>query len=185
MPDQCPCRLCTDPLPYPAKVVFLDFDGVLNQVCGPFLQGPVHELNRITTIAGASIVVHSSWRNGRTMDHLKGILREAEVTGEILGATPVPKGGDVPDSGILVLDEEDLDRFVEPGSSTKAKWAYERPGSIQTWLDTHPEVTVFVILDDASFMGHLEPRHLRTDMRVGLTRDHSDQAIRMLRGIPW
>jgi len=42
------------------KILFLDFDGVLNHGAGPFHPECVRELNRITDMTGAEIVVHSS-----------------------------------------------------------------------------------------------------------------------------
>ena len=51
---------------------------------------------------------------------------------------------------------------------------------IQSWLDSHPEVTSWVILDDDSDMDHLMPWLLKTSMARGLRTIHVERAIRML-----
>ena len=56
------------------KVVFIDFDGVLNRGSGAFLIEPVTNLNRVTNLTGAVIVIHSSWRYGRTVDELREMV---------------------------------------------------------------------------------------------------------------
>ncbi len=48
--------------------VFLDFDGVINRGSGRWVSALVTQLNRITDRTGAKILIHSSWRWGRTLD---------------------------------------------------------------------------------------------------------------------
>jgi hypothetical protein len=54
---------------------------------------------------------------------------------------------------------------------------------IQDWLDNHPGVTDFVILDDSSDMAHLMPKLIQTDDATGLTQAHVAPALRLL-GVP-
>ena len=58
------------------KIVFLDFDGVINQGSGRWLVPLVERLNRITGMTGAKIVVHSSWRYDRPVEVLREVLTE-------------------------------------------------------------------------------------------------------------
>lgn len=53
-----------------------------------------------------------------------------------------------------------------------------RGEEIQEWLDNHPEVTRFVILDDDADMGSLANRLVQTSFRTGLTCDAVDKVIR-------
>lgn len=179
----------------PIRIVFLDFDGVINKGAGPWWPECVAELNRITDATGAKIVVHSTWRYGRTLDEIRSILTDghlhmaqaAQVTGEIIDLAPVPDGAKADHAqGIIVLDDEDFARFAK---GLPTKWAYERPAAIQRWLDDHPEVGVndIVILDDVTSepgMAHLNHRWVKTQINIGLTRAHSDRAIALLRGSP-
>jgi len=171
------------------KIVFLDCDGVINQGAGPWLPANVRELNRITDMTGAKIVVHSSWRYGRDLEEIRDILRRrgATVTGEVLDLCPVPSGAEKRDSGIIVLSDEDFARFAK---GLPTKWAYERPAAIQAWLDRHPKIklTDIVILDDCAAdpgMAHLNRRFVRTQGDVGLTKELADRAILMLKGVTW
>ena len=57
----------------------------------------------------------------------------------------------------------------------------ERGYEIQAWLDDHPEVTDFLIIDDESDMVHLMPHLLKVeDRKVGITEDDVVEAIRRL-----
>src|SRR4051812_13326145 len=124
------------------KVIFLDFDGVLNSQ-GSFLyegrrrkewkiqgvKGPVNQTlcNVCTanfqyildTYPEAKIVISSTWRTIFSIAELQGILSEYHVDhSRIIGATP-------------------QDRL-----------AGNRGHEIQWWLDKHPEVTHYIIIDD-------------------------------------
>jgi hypothetical protein len=132
------------------RIVFLDFDGVLNsratfgrQERGLIANIPADEtgirgldpanvppLLEILKRSGASIVISSSWRICYTLDVIKGFLAALGVAPElVIGETP--RGGFDKVRGIF-------------NSSVRG---YE----IQDWLTAHPEVTDFVILDDATW----------------------------------
>jgi hypothetical protein len=51
---------------------------------------------------------------------------------------------------------------------------------IQEWLDAHPEVERFVILDDECDMAHLEPFMVKTKFDCGLTEQDAEKAIAIL-----
>lgn len=55
-----------------------------------------------------------------------------------------------------------------------------RGHQIQCWLDKHPEVTAFAILDDEADMGDLKDKLVKTSSYVGLTSEHVDKVIKLL-----
>ena len=86
------------------RVVFLDFDGVLNSQ--PFLvtesvngyetigeasaldPANVEHLNAIVRETGAVVVISSSWRHGRKLSDLRTMLESRGFVGQVLGRTP-------------------------------------------------------------------------------------------------
>lgn len=56
----------------------------------------------------------------------------------------------------------------------------DRGAEIATWLDEHPEVDKFVILDDREDMDPHMDRLVHTDYAVGLTEEDKQLAIKML-----
>ena len=147
-----------------STVIFLDVDGVLNKVGtrersphGTYgiEQGMVKLLSEIVTATDCKICVSSTWRK---YDDLMECLRSelgANLEARIIGATPV------------------LDIQMESGIWT----GKVRGEEIQYWLDEHPEVARFVILDDDSDMAHLMPRLVRTNGHEGLTPEIAREAI--------
>lgn len=51
---------------------------------------------------------------------------------------------------------------------------------IQEWIDAHPGVERFVILDDECEMVHLEPLLVKTKFDCGLTEQDVEKAIKIL-----
>lgn len=150
----------------PLRIVFLDFDGVLNSEAwfrrqyvqtgsaqggwrGSALDpGAIVLLNQLLARSGAACVITSVWRY-RGVRSCRDVLRRRGFAGRVLGVTPH-------------LDAE-------------------RGHEIQAWLDhVSRPVERFVILDDDSDMAHLYHRLVQTDARLGLTQDHVDRAVRML-----
>ena len=158
------------------RVVFLDFDGVLNDGFGGGLPLLVDRLNRVTQQTGAVIVVHSSWRWGRSVEKLREILRSWGVTGSVCDKCPVPIDYKRTADGLWV-GNEDWASFQRGIVSTD-----ERCIAIQRWLDEHPEVIKYVIFDDDHHLGHFvgTPEFIQTQVREGLTDDHVIRAIRHL-----
>jgi hypothetical protein len=158
------------------RIVFLDFDGVLNSheymrrlgtlgepvdVAGLDPEA-VARLNRLVSEGCAEVVISSSWRHGRTLDELRAILTAAGFTGEVVGKTP------------------DCAHKPEGGLWHGAM----RGNEVQTWLDLAPLYDVwvaqFVIVDDDSDMAHLADRHVKTRFDTGLTDADVDRAVKML-----
>ncbi len=167
------------------KVVFLDIDGVINRGSGRGVPELVDQLNRIVRKGKAVIVVHSSWRYGRSLVMLQHILEGWGVRGDIIDATPVPDGAQLKMHGHILIGDAEMEAFMlalpEQYRADPNKWNYERPCSIQKWLDTRPGVEAFAILDDHPEFAHLADHHVHTQMNVGLTKHLADKAIRLLR----
>lgn len=101
------------------------------------------------------IVISSTWRMGRdTIEELKEILDHEHIDSSRVIGRT---GSD--DSGI-------------------------RGREIQAWLNLHPEVTDFLILDDDRDMEHLKPRLVRTLFAVGLTLPIVTYINAHFRGVP-
>ena len=165
------------------KVIFLDFDGVLNSDLyirshrgeSITMLSPVC-LNRLRTVVestGAKIVLSTSWRVHWEPDESSCDLTGQEIHRifaahgmRIYGKTGQSrKAGDVPD----------LRR--------------ERAREIADWLDVRPDVEGYVILDDMAFpdgalsSGGLSGHLVRTaGYRGGLTEEDADLAIEILNG---
>jgi hypothetical protein len=143
------------------RIVFLDFDGVLNsralveRAAAPHVPGlslldeaAVARLERLCVDGGAVIVVSSTWRLSFDRLALQDMLRaKGLVTTAILDMTPmIPhKRG--------------------------------RGSEIQLWLDTAPRargwsIEGMVILDDEADMLHLTPWLVQSSFETGLTDAH-------------
>ncbi len=62
--------------------------------------------------------------------------------------------------------------------------AEPRGHEIKAWLDLHPEVTHFAVLDDDCDMDGVEDHHIKTSLRTGgLCREHIARTLSLL-GIP-
>lgn len=151
------------------KVIFLDVDGVLNDDmteadapsgCIGIALDKVLKLKCVVDDTNAAIVLSSSWK--------------AEFPAE---------GVTTEDGMYLVkcLDHYgiELEDITVPGNAT----AY-RGGEIRNWLDRHPEVSHWVVLDDEVFCDFSErdimPYLVKTDGRKGLTPDDVKLAIEIL-----
>jgi hypothetical protein len=148
-------------------VLFLDIDGVLATLawmrsigalwdCDPIEQVdpvPCARLERVLRRTGALIVVSSSWRCDANTPPLviESILRSRGApSAVVIGSTPDPWTGSL------------------------------RGHEIQRWLDAHPEVTRFAIVDDEGGMLHLTPRLVKTTLEHGLLDEHVERLVDML-----
>lgn len=146
------------------RVIFLDFDGVLNSreswdTCTQMhrdhksarLNPPaVDRLARLVKESRAAIVVSSSWRAFWSLDQLKTWLSKFGIPkNTIIGKTP--------------------------------RCDVMRGREIRQWLDDHPEVTSFVVLDDDSDMETVHHRHVKTSWETGLQDDHVEEALNLFR----
>lgn len=152
------------------RVLFLDFDGVLNhsahfaalppeRSCSEveyddrsFDKACVDRVNVIMLRTGCHVVVSSSWRldpKHGTPARLTRLLRRHGFASRVVSVTPDhPRGC--------------------------------RGDEIQTWLNRHPGVESFAILDDDADMAHLAHRLVRTSFASGLTDEHVERTVWML-----
>jgi hypothetical protein len=158
------------------KVIFLDIDGVMNNLeslrfprtkveCSTHSYSAAHPacveaLNLITRETDVRLVISSTWR-GIGMQVLFEVFRAWGVKGMIAGRTP-------------------------DGSRQSGRvWAApERGDEIKQWLETYQGVTSFVILDDGDDMGELKPNLVQTNYEIGLTTADADRAIAILNAPP-
>lgn len=140
------------------KVIFLDIDGVMNSVYDRFsikLETEEHFLllKELVDISSAKIVLSSSWRISER--NRNEIQDRLKDFGmEFIDFTPVHKHG-----------------YVKRGEE------------IREWLEKHPEVENFVILDDEGDMCEFKEKHLvQTNMFEGFTKREMVDAWRILNG---
>lgn len=64
--------------------------------------------------------------------------------------------------------------------TTPDLWYMPRGHEIRSWLDQHPEVQRFVIIDDQADMAMLQPYLVKTTFDRGLEPVHVERAARLL-----
>jgi hypothetical protein len=146
----------------PARIVFLDFDGVLNSHQSAlelgtryrFAPACVSALNSVLHQSGAHIVITSSWRQSFTLrENAQFLERDGVVPGRVVGQTPW------------------LER--------------ERGAEINAWLQNAPfPISGFVILDDREDMMMHGQRLIRVNPSAGLSTLHVRRALALLK-TPW
>lgn len=136
------------------KVLFLDFDGVINPHShradgAMFSKAACKNLNLLLKkVPELKIVVSSSWRI-HGLSAVKDILKS---------------------NGI------DVKRVIDITGDEKGI----RGNQIKAWLDRHKKVSNFAILDDDSDMGELAPRLVKTNGFVGLTESEVNKVVELL-----
>jgi len=146
----------------PCRLVFLDFDGVLNSelsVCElgtryKFWPASIKALNELLAESGARVVISSTWREHWTLsENAASLERAGLLPGRVVGKTCVSGG--------------------------------ERGIEIDSWLRSVPySVESFVILDDKDDMAMHRERLVRVDPEVGLGVKETRQALGLF-AIPW
>jgi len=171
------------------KIIFLDIDGVLNVekfICAfvefckdseisyqemyrdkfghKFCPVSVRFLEYIIEQTGAKIVISSTWRmNG--LDEMKKMWKERQLPGEVIDVTPI-------------LHRLPIYKKIEHLSWEEK---YERGREIHAWLEAHPEVTDYVIIDDDNDMLKTQQSHfVKTDPQTGLDRALAEKAMYIL-----
>ena len=163
------------------KVVFCDFDGVLNcarsQSRAPFYDGAgtwyvgldsnkLRNLAKIIQETNAKIVLTTTWR-----EHYEiGAYKQMDPVGKYIN------------NKFRMFDLKIYDKIVDGKR-------FDRGKGVKIWLEQHPEVTDFVILDDED-MGYFwvdyeryEPHFVKTLWDGnGLTENCTNAAIRILNG---
>lgn len=158
------------------KVCFLDIDGVLNVIPkghdrfgGTFHPHLVENLKTIIEATQTKIVISSTWRHSG-LKIMQEIWQERNLPGEVVGVT-IDLGMHQDDEGF---------------------WQSEKRGDeIKQYLNIHPEISSYVIIDDDTDM--LEEQlgnFVQTsgninhpdciDIGYGLTKICAEKAIRIL-----
>ncbi len=158
------------------KALFTDVDGVFNSA--DYLRNRRHirrpsghaidavtvpRFNEIIRRAGAKVVISSSWRLQHPWQRMQEILTLHGAVCEVIGQTPSIYHPMPPN--------EYCDNPIKRS---------DRGHEIQAWLDEHPEVTKFAIVDDDSDMVHLLPRLVQTTWAMGLLDEHIEPLVKML-----
>ena len=169
------------------KVMFLDFDGVLNtdsyqvslssqgkpgwddygQLFNPETVGNLKMI--LDAVPDVKIVIESSWKvNG--LDELRLIWKERNLPGELYDVTP-----DIFNEELLTIDLSDPDNIRKVEGLGKG-------GEISAWLKRHGgQVCRYVILDDvAEFSGELASHHILISPDLGITREDAIKVITFL-----
>ena len=144
------------------KVIFLDFDGVLNsedwrehRLSTDSILGldefAVARLNQLVEQSGAHVVISSSWRKLADTETLQQRLDAKGFCGHLIGETP---------------------HYLGVGM--------QRGDEIWTWLDAHPEVDGYVILDDSTDMHGVADHFVHVDADCGLQLQDVEHALRIL-----
>jgi hypothetical protein len=148
------------------RVLFLDFDGVLNtrafvesagwspplgaaddaRILNP---GAVEHLNFIVEQTGAVVVVSSSWRSTHSLAQLAAMLGARGFRGRVHSATPELPGR-------------------------------HRAREIAQWLADNPVERFAVVDDDPSCGEVFAPQFVLTSFEEGLTRAHAERLVRIL-----
>jgi len=155
-------------------VLFLDFDGVLNNRLDRMIepsgwnyldQKRVERVNCIAERTGCAIVVSSSWRkeNEQTpRTHVADLLDKAGATFPVLDVTPFRADHD--------------HRCRGQGHADECGRGHE----IQAWLDDHGWTGPTAIVDDGADMGHLLPYLVQTSDETGLLDEHVERICALL-----
>lgn len=162
------------------KVIFLDIDGVLNSNFWndshqkELSDGTLIDEEKVNLLAGlvqatdARIVLHSGWRFWFDAK-LKPLRKEAEKLVAMLEKEGLNIEGITPD-----FSTEEI-RRTKKFSLVKAK-------EILAWLTEHPEVDVWVVLDDLDLHDEMIREHqVKTDAAVGLSEEDLHKAEEMLK----
>lgn len=141
------------------KVLFLDFDGVLNIWPAPSRSGVFHKLSclnldfLLNKVPDLKIVVSSSWRTFG-LEAVRDVLKSNGID---------------PRKVIDITGHEDA-----PNA-----WNH-RGFQVQKWLERHPDVKGFAILDDESDFEPLLHKLVKTDRFTGLTQTNVEKVMEIL-----
>lgn len=132
------------------KVLFLDIDGVLNNAqtnfkseLWPLERYMAFLVGKIQLDTGCEVVLSSSWRHH-------------------------PEAFEVLEKRVVKM----FDRTPFSGELKEIPQPYMRGYEIEDWLNRHPEVERYAILDDDSDMLESQkPNFFKTDWQTGLTEE--------------
>lgn len=157
------------------KVIFLDIDGVLNcyhkdekwqdrnDRVDMIHDDLVERLNDVLDRTGAYIVLSSTWRKSHKW---RSTMRKSGIRRRFLGRT-------------ISLSSEQYE-WEKQNPDKSGFYFSERGKEIQEWLDRHPKVTKYCVLDDDSDMLPHQ-KHFKTSIfEGGLTEEIAEEVIKYL-----
>ena len=173
------------------KILFLDFDGVLNtdryqavlhsqalptsdEFGALFDPDAVASLRAIIdAVPDLKIVIESSWK-ALGINTMRRMWEVRSLPGEVYDISPHIDNDEL----LLSVDLDDPEAFSKLEGLGKG-------GEIQAWMDAHhEEVEAYVIVDDVDeFQGELGDHLVVTDPREGLTNSKAIEAVRRLKGV--
>lgn len=152
------------------KIIFLDFDGVITSLKSKWCLMPdkMDLIRRICEETDAKIVISSSWR----MADLKNTI--SYIT--------------CPTAPYVDGNPYSLVEFTIGVTKFLYKWDYikecgdksSRGEEIKEWLDSHPNVEDYIILDDDGFdfYDFQLPHYIETSYETGISEDDVEKAIK-------
>jgi hypothetical protein len=154
------------------RILFLDIDGVicLDQV---FDKACCDRIKRILDATGAKIVISSAWRVGHSLESLRKIIARGYEVSPIPVAFRENIGTLDPDSVIGVTPS--INKLPRPGAP------FGRGLEISVWLERHPGVMKYIVLDDEAF--DIDPHRgylVKTNPLIGITDKDVEKAIILL-----
>ena len=144
------------------KAIFLDFDGVITIPPRWYIKADkLKWIKKIVDETEAKIVVSSSWRASNVEDTINKVIR-------------YPKR--CPRNRMLswfIDNLYDVTPWVGLGGG--------RGGQIQKYMNEHPEIENYVIIDDDSDMWDSQLYHfVQTNVEDGITETEANRAIKVL-----
>lgn len=153
------------------KALFLDFDGVLNR------HGVRAEVPKWAS------PWPNLWVEGKLIQRLEPIIEEHPALQIIVSSTW--RRHFIPSELRTILEEHSVlvgRRFagITPDLSNNNSRNY-RGDEIEHWLDAHPYIKNYAILDDdADMLDHQKKHFVQTSMATGITPSNVDQVIKIL-----
>ena len=166
------------------NAIFLDIDGVLNchtskSKCGQYTgidKDKVKRLARIVNETNSKIVLTSTWKHGWQPNHAYSIERTS------LYEFPENYHAKYLDNHLMKKGKLTIYDKTHDNHNN----IYYRGSGIYNWLESHPKVKNWVVLDDDRFPDFetfgIYPHLVLTNPLLGLTDDDADAAIEILEG---
>ncbi|HUU87672.1 MAG TPA: HAD domain-containing protein [Candidatus Glassbacteria bacterium] len=169
------------------KIIFLDFDGVLNyrDRFGELVPSCVKTLSKLLIETGAKVVISSSWRMGSWFSVSEFKERDATYNCiDEIGATEFFKKAMIKEGIIFKIDSNDINLFIDriiglTPYEDKCSTICTRHKEIMQWMKKHNYNEKFVIIDDNEVVSSEEM--FMTNSNIGLTNLDVDRIIKFLK----
>ena len=166
------------------KIIFLDFDGVLNTeyyqnyLCyqrlayqdeygAIFDPEATKQLERVVDATNAKIVIESSWKF-LGLEAMEEMWTDRQLPGQVIGITP----SSVSDQWLLSANLDDIDPAM----------GHCKGMEIASWLTDHagPDAHYVIIDDEYVILDSQVPHFILTNPYDGITEELADKAISIL-----